>query len=116
MDRLFDDTIDLPSTAFTGGELLACLLDLRSTPDALCGGARSPGIRAEGRGDHGGDGTHMIGGEDRNDERRGRRLGRARDRAAQPGSPTVTLLTGLEAEKAEATFEHGAVRNALPSG
>ena len=59
-------------------------------------------------------GTLTIRAEDRTDERaRGGRLGRPRDRRGSV-MRTVTLPNGLEADKAEATFEHGVLTLRIP--
>ena len=114
MDRLFDDTTYRPFTAFTGGELARLPLDVRSTPDALVVEASLPGIRPEDVEITVEDGTLAIRAEDRTDERREEGGWVVREIARGSVMRTVTLPTGLEADKAEATFENGVLRLRFP--
>jgi HSP20 family protein len=114
MDRLFDDTIYRPFTAFTGGELARLPLDVRSTPEALVVEASLPGIKPEDVEITVENGTLTIRAEDRTDERREEGGWVVREIARGSVMRTVTLPTGLEADKAEATFEHGVLRLRFP--
>jgi HSP20 family protein len=114
MDRLFDDTIYRPSTAFTGGELARLPLDVRSTPNELVVEASLPGIKPEDVEITVENGTLTIRAEDRTDERREEGGWVVREIARGSVMRTVTLPTGLEADKAEATFEHGVLRLRFP--
>ena len=59
-------------------------------------------------------GTLTIRAEDRSDERREEGGWVVREIARGSVMRTVTLPTGLEADKAEATFEHGVLRLRFP--
>jgi HSP20 family protein len=114
MDRLFDDTIFRPYPAFTGSELARLPLDVRSTQDALVVEASLPGIRPEDVEITVENGTLTIRAEDRTDERREEGGWVVREIARGSVMRTVTLPTGLEADKGEATFEHGVLRLSFP--
>jgi HSP20 family protein len=114
MDRLFDDTIFRPYAAFAGSELARLPLDVRSTPNALVVEASLPGIRPEDVEITVENGTLTIRAEDRTDERREEGGWVVREIARGGVMRTVTLPTGLEADKAEATFEHGMLRLSFP--
>ncbi len=115
MDRLFDDTIYRPLSAVNGGGELARLpLDVRSTQDALVVEASLPGIKPEDVEITVENGTLTIRAEDRTDERREEGGWVVREIARGSVMRTVTLPTGLEADRAEATFEHGLLRLRIP--
>ncbi len=114
MDRLFDDTIYRPYPASTGGELARLPLDVRSTPDALLVEASLPGIKPEDVDITVENGALTIRAEDRTDDRREEGGWVVREIARGSVMRTVTLPTGLEADKAEATFEHGVLRLRFP--
>jgi HSP20 family protein len=114
MDRLFDDTIFRPYTAFTGSELARLPLDVRSTQDALVVEASLPGIKPEDVAITVENGTLTIRAEDRTDERHEEGGWVVREIARGSVMRTVTLPTGLEADKAEATFERGVLRLRFP--
>jgi HSP20 family protein len=114
MDRLFDDTVFRPFATYTSGELARLALDVRSTPDALLIEAELPGVKPEEVEITVENGTLTIRAEDRSE-----RSGEEGDwlvREISRGSVmrTVTLPTGLEPDKAEATFEHGVLRLRIP--
>jgi HSP20 family protein len=115
MDRLFDDTVFRPLTAYPGsGDFARLALDVRTTPDALFVEAALPGISPEDVDITVENNTLTIRAEDR------------RESAAEDGGwvvreisrgsvmRTVTLPTGLEADKAQATFEHGVLKLRIP--
>jgi HSP20 family protein len=115
MDRLFDDTIFRPYTAFSGsGELTRLPLDVRTTSDALLVEASLPGIKPEDVEITVENGTLTIRAEDRTEhaEEQGGWVVREISRGSL--MRTVTLPTGLEADKAEATFEHGVLKLRFP--
>lgn len=114
MDRLFDDTIYRPYPASAGGELARLPLDVRSTPDALLVEASLPGIKPEDVDITVENGTLTIRAEDRTDDRREEGGWVVREIARGSVMRTVTLPTGLEADRAEATFEHGVLRLRFP--
>ncbi len=113
MDRLFDDTVFRPF-AYAGGELQKLALDVRSDPDALLVEAQLPGIKPEDVEITVENGTLTIRAEDRAE--RTEETGDWLVREISRGSVmrTVTLPTGLEADKAEATFEDGVLRLRIP--
>ncbi len=114
MDRLFDDTMFRPFTGFAGTEYARLPLDVRTTADALLVEASLPGVKPEDVEITVENGTLTIKAEDsveRSTEEGGwlvREIGR--------GSVmrSVSLPTGLEADKAEATFEHGVLKLRIP--
>jgi HSP20 family protein len=114
MDRLFDDTIYRPYPASAGSELARLPLDVRSTPDALLVEASLPGIKPEDVDITVENGTLTIRAEDRTDDRREEGGWVVREIARGSVMRTVTLPTGLEADRAEATFEHGVLRLRFP--
>jgi HSP20 family protein len=113
MDRLFDDTMFRPFTGFTG-EYARLPLDVRTTSDALLVDASLPGVKPEDVEITVENGTLTIkaeeSGERSNEE--GGYLVREISRGSVMRS--VSLPTGLEADKAEATFEHGVLRLRIP--
>lgn len=115
MDRLFDDTVFRPLTAYSQqGDLARLPLDVRTTPDALLVEAALPGIAPEDVEITVENGTLTIRAEDRT-ERSGEDKGWVvREISRGSVMRTVTLPTGLEADKAEATFEHGVLSLRIP--
>ena len=115
MDRLFDDTVFRPFTAFTGnGDLARLPLDVRTTPDALLVEASLPGVKPEDVDITVENNTLTIRAEDRS-EHTGEESGwLVREISRGSVMRTVTLPTGLEADKAEATFEHGVLKLRIP--
>jgi HSP20 family protein len=115
MDRLFDDTVYRPFTAYSGnGELARLPLDVMTTPDALLVEASLPGFAPEDVEITVENGTLTIRAEDRRDETREDGSWVVRELSRGSVMRTVTLPTGLEADKAEATFEHGVLRLRFP--
>jgi HSP20 family protein len=115
MDRLFEDSFVRPRgwglVAETGGSLP---LDVTNTPDALVVEAALPGIRPEDVEITVEDGTLTIRAESSSE--REETQGEAIISEIRRGSVsrTVTLPSGLEADKANATFEHGVLRLSFP--
>ena len=114
MDRLFDDDVR-PNRWLTGGfDGPGLPLDVTTTDDALTIEAALPGIKPEDVDITVENGTVTISGRT------------ADERTADEGSyvlqeirrgnfsRTVTLPTGLEPDKASATFEHGILRLEIP--
>jgi len=115
MDRLFDDTVFRPFAAFGGGGDLARLpLDVRTSQDALLVEASLPGFKPEDVEITVENGTLTIRAEDRTQETREEGDWVVREIARGSVMRTVTLPTGLEADKAEATFEHGVLTLRIP--
>jgi HSP20 family protein len=115
MDRLFDDTVFRPLTAYSSqGDLARLPLDVRTTPEALLVEAALPGIAPEDVDITVENNTLTIRAEDRT-ERTGDENGWVvREIGHGSVMRTVTLPTGLEADKAEATFEHGMLTLRIP--
>jgi HSP20 family protein len=115
MDRLFEDSFVRPRGWGFPTEMGATLpLDVTNTADALVVEAAMPGIRPEDVEITVEDGTLTIHAESK-DERReteGETLISEIRRGSM--SRTVTLPTGLEHDKATATFENGVLRLTFP--
>ena len=115
MDRLFDDTVFRPLTAYPRqGDLARLPLDVRTTPDALLVEAALPGIAPEDVEITVENGTLTIRAEDRTERTEDENGWVVREISRGSVMRSVTLPTGLEADKAEATFEHGVLRLRLP--
>ncbi len=114
MDRLFDDTMYRPFTGFAGAEYGRLPLDVRTTPDALLVEASLPGVKPEDVEITVENGTLTIKAEDtaERSEESGGYLVREISRGSVMRS--VSLPTGLEADKTEATFEHGVLKLRIP--
>jgi HSP20 family protein len=114
MDRLFDDTVYRPYGYGSNGDFGRLPLDVRTTPEALLVEASLPGVKPEDVDITVENGTLTIRAEDsseREDEQGGWVV-----REISRGSlmRTVTLPTGLEADKAEATFDNGVLKLRIP--
>ncbi len=115
MDRLFEDSFVRPRGSGFGSEFSGSLpLDVTSTPDALLVEAALPGVRPE---DvditvEGGTLTIRADSNDEREEVEGETIVKEIRRGSM--SRTVTLPSGLEADKATATFEHGVLRLTFP--
>ena len=114
MDRLFDDTIFRPFTAFSGQDVGRLPLDVRSTPEALLVEAALPGIRPEDVEITVENGTLTVRAEDRAERTETSGDWLVREIARGSVMRAVTLPTGLEPDKAEATFEHGVLKLRIP--
>jgi HSP20 family protein len=112
MDRLFDDTVYRPYAG--NGEFARLPLDVRTTADALVVEASLPGFKPEDVEITVENGTLTIRAEDRSEDSREEGGWVVREIARGSVMRTVTLPTGLEADKAEATFEHGVLRLRFP--
>lgn len=114
MDRLFDDTVFRPFNGVSATEYARLPLDIRTTPDALLVEASLPGVKPEDVEITVENGTLTIRAEDRTEsaEEQGGWLVREITRGSVMRS--VTLPTGLEADRAEATFEHGVLKLRIP--
>ncbi|HEY3333666.1 MAG TPA: Hsp20/alpha crystallin family protein [Candidatus Limnocylindrales bacterium] len=115
MDRLFDDTVFRPLTAYPQqGDLARLPLDVRTTPDALFVEAALPGIAPEDVEITVENGTLTIRAEDRSERSTDDKGWVVREISRGSVMRTVTLPTGLEADRAEATFEHGVLSLRIP--
>jgi HSP20 family protein len=115
MDRLFDDTVFRPFTAYSAnGDFARLPLNVRTTPDALLVEAELPGMKPGDVSITVENGSLTIHAEDRTErsEEQGDWLVHEISRGSL--MRTVTLPTGLEADKAEATFEHGVLSLRIP--
>jgi HSP20 family protein len=115
VDRLFEDSFARPRgwgfLAEFGGTLP---LDVTNTPEALLVEAALPGIRPEDVEITVENGTLSIRAEstDEREKTQGESIVKEIRRGSM--SRTVTLPTGLEADKATATFENGVLRLTFP--
>jgi HSP20 family protein len=114
MDRLFEDSFVRPRTWALTGETAAMPLDITSTTDALVVDAALPGIKPEDVDITVEDGTLTIRAEISEDRQttEGETLISEIRRGAT--SRSVTLPSGLETDKATATFEHGVLHLTFP--
>jgi HSP20 family protein len=113
MDRIFDDSLFRPYGS--ASESLGRLpLDVRTTPDALLVEASLPGFVPEDVDITVENNTLTIRAERREEqtEESGDWLVREISRGSM--MRTVALPTGLEADRAEATFEHGVLTLRIP--
>lgn len=115
MDRLFDDTMFRPFNGFAGTEYARLPLDVRTTKDALLVEASLPGVKPEDVEITVENGTLTIKAEESSERSDGGEGGYlVREIARGSVMRTVTLPSGLEADKAEATFEHGVLKLRIP--
>jgi HSP20 family protein len=115
MDRLFDDTVFRPLTAYPGtGDYSRLPLDVRTTPDALLVEAALPGVTPEDVDITVENATLTIRAEGRTVRTEGEGGWVVREISRGSVMRTVTLPTGLEADKTEATFEHGVLKLRIP--
>jgi HSP20 family protein len=115
MDRLFDDTVFRPLTAYSGtGDFARLALDVRTTADALLVEAALPGVKPEDVDITVENNTLTIRAEDRREATEEENGWIVREISRGSVMRTVTLPTGLEADKAEATFEHGVLKLRIP--
>jgi HSP20 family protein len=113
MDRLFEDSFVRPNrypTAYDG----ALPIDVRSTPDHLEIEAALPGVTPDDVDITVEGGTVTISASSQSDERE--EAGNYLVREIRRGnvSRTIALPTGYEAERAEASFEHGVLTLTVP--
>ena len=114
MDRLFDDTMFRPFTGVAGTEYARLPLDVRTTPDALLVEASLPGIKPENVEITVENGTLTIKAEESAESSADEGGWLVREISRGSVMRTVTLPSGLEADKAEATFEHGVLKLRIP--
>ena len=115
MDRLFDDTVFRPFSAYPGnGDFSRLPLDVRTTTDALFVEAELPGIKPEDVDITVENGTLTIRAEVAAQETEDKGAWLVREISRGSVMRTVTLPTGLEADRAEATFENGVLRLRVP--
>jgi HSP20 family protein len=115
MDRLFEDSVVRPRIWSINGDAVATVpLDVANTGDALIVEAALPGIAPEDVDITVEDGTLTIRAESR--EERQTTEGETLLSEIRRGSVSraIALPSGLEADKATATFEHGMLRLTIP--
>jgi HSP20 family protein len=113
MDRLFDDNLFRPYGS--ASESLGRLpLDVRTTPDALLVEASLPGFAPEDVDITVENNTLTIRAERREEETEESGDWLVREISRGSMMRTVALPTGLEADRAEATFEHGVLTLRIP--
>ena len=114
MDRLFDDSFVRPrSFAFSDGAA-ALPLDVTASTDALVIDAALPGIRPEDVEITVEDGTLSIRAEANSERQTGEGETLISEIRRGSVSRTIALPTGLEPDKASATFEHGVLHLRIP--
>ena len=115
MDRLFEDSFVRPRTfGLLGDSAVALPLDITSSPDALVVDAALPGIRPEDVEITVEDGTLTIRAESHSE--RETTEGETLISEIRRGSVSraVALPSGLEPDKASATFENGVLHLSIP--
>ncbi len=112
MDRLFDD--DFRPLRWSGFEGPAMPLDVTTNADALVIEAALPGIKPEDVDITVENGTLTITGKTAEERRAEEGSYLVQEIRRGTFSRSVTLPNGLEADKAEATFEHGVLRLRIP--
>jgi HSP20 family protein len=114
MDRLFEDSF-VRHPYGTGFDQMATLpLDVTSTADALIVEAAMPGIKPEDVEITVENGTLSIRGEQRQERREGEGENLVQEIRRSSVSRTVSLPSGLEPDKASASFEHGMLTLRIP--
>jgi len=114
MDRLFDDTMYRPFNGVAGTDYARLPLDVRTTSDALLVEASLPGVKPEDVDITVENGTLTIKAEEANERSSDEGGWLVREISRGSVMRTVTLPSGLETDKAEATFEHGILRLRIP--
>lgn len=114
MDRLFDDSYVRPRSFGFGDAAAALPLDVTTSTDALVIDAALPGIRPEDVEITVEDGTLTIRAESNSERQSGE--GEALISEIRHGSVSraIALPSGLEPDKASATFEHGILHLRIP--
>jgi HSP20 family protein len=115
MDRLFEDSFVRPrpwAGIFEGG--LALPLDVTATSDEIRVEASLPGLKPEDVEITVEDGTLTISGQSREEHREGDDSYLLQEIRRGTFSRSVTLPTGLEPDKATATFENGVLTLRIP--
>jgi HSP20 family protein len=114
MDRLFDDTMFRPFAGVAGTDYARLPLDVRTTADALLVEASLPGVKPEDVDITVENGTLTIKAEESAEHSTDESGWLVREIGRGSVMRTVTLPSGLEADKAEATFEHGLLKLRIP--
>jgi HSP20 family protein len=113
MDRLFDDELFRPIWS-QSREAFSLPLDVASTPDALLVEASLPGVKPEDVEITVENGTLTISGKTAEDRKVEAGSHLVQEIRRGSFSRSVTLPTGLESDKATATFENGVLSLRIP--
>lgn len=111
MDRLIDDDFFRPAW---NGDAGAPALDVSTTPDALVVEAALPGVKPDEVDITVENGTLTIRGETRTERQEGEGEFLVREIRRGSFARAVTLPSGLEPDKASASFEDGVLRLRIP--
>lgn len=114
MDRLFEDSFVRRPFGSSYESMTTLPLDVTSTNDALIVEAALPGIKPEDVDITVDDGTLSIRGTYHDEEREGEGENLLSEIRRGSFYRTVSLPSGLEADKATATFEHGVLKLRIP--
>lgn len=115
MDRLFEDSfVRRPFGAFSAFDAQPLPLDVTRTADELVVEAALPGIKPDDVEITIEDGTLSIRGEFREEQKSGEGESLVQEIRRGTVARSVTLPTGLEADKASATFENGVLTLRIP--
>lgn len=115
MDRLFEDSFVRPRGWVTGAfEGFGLPLDMTSGPDAVTVEASLPGFKPEDVEITVENGTLSIHAESNSETREGEGESLVTEIRRGSVSRTIALPTGLEPDKATATFEHGMLKLRIP--
>jgi HSP20 family protein len=114
MDRLFEDSFVRHPFAAGLDQMTMLPLDVTSTADALIVEAAMPGIKPEDVEITVENGTLSIRGEQRQDRREGEGENLVQEIRRSSVSRSVSLPSGLEPDKATASFEHGMLTLRIP--
>jgi HSP20 family protein len=114
MDRLFEDSFVRHPLSGGFDQLTTLPLDVTSTADALVVEAAMPGIKPEDVEITVENGTLSIRGELREERREGEGENLVSEIRRSSVSRTVSLPSGLEPDKATASFEHGMLKLRIP--
>jgi HSP20 family protein len=112
MDRLIDDDFFRPLA--WNGDAGTPALDVSTTPDALVVEAALPGVKPEEVDVTVENGTLTIRGETRSERQEGEGEYLVREIRRGSFARAVTLPSGLEPDKATASFENGVLRLRIP--
>jgi len=116
MDRLFEDSFVRPRTSWAAGtgEGAALPLDVTTTPDSLVVEAALPGARPDDVEITVEDGTLTIRATTASERREGEGDYLVQEIRRGEFSRSISLPSGLEADRAEASFENGVLSLRIP--
>jgi HSP20 family protein len=115
MDRLFEDSFVRPRTwAFGGVENYSFPVDVTNGPDSITVEASLPGFKPEEVDITVENGVLSIDAETRSERREGEGENLVQEIRRGHVSRMISLPTGVEPDKATATFEHGMLKLQIP--